>query len=93
MKEFVKKVPLRKCVITNTQHPKKELIRIVRDPEGNVSIDLTQKAKGHGVYLSKDVNVIKQAMKKKSLSRYLETEVSDDIYQDLIKLVGDDQNE
>lgn len=49
----VRKVPLRKCVATNEQHPKMEMFRIVRTPENEVVIDLTGKVRGHGAYLSK----------------------------------------
>ena len=52
MKE--RKVPLRKCVVTNTQHPKMEMFRVVRTPEGEVCVDQTGKVRGHGVYVSKD---------------------------------------
>ena len=48
-----KKIPLRKCVATNNQFPKKEMFRIVRTPEGEIKIDLTGKLNGHGAYLSK----------------------------------------
>lgn len=61
-----RKVPLRKCVATNEQHPKMDMFRIVRTPEGNIIIDLTGKARGRGAYLSKSKTAINQAKKKKS---------------------------
>ena len=47
-----RKVPLRKCIVTNEMKPKKELIRVVRSPEGEVSIDQTGKKNGRGAYIS-----------------------------------------
>lgn len=84
-----KKVPLRKCVATNEQFPKKELIRIVRTPEGEVKIDLTGKLNGRGAYLSKSVEAIELAKKKKILDRHLETTVSNEVFEELIKLVSE----
>ena len=83
----VKKVPMRKCVVTNEQHPKGEMFRIVRDPEGVVIIDTTGKAKGHGCYLVKNKKVILMAQKKKLLDRHLETSVPDEIYEQLVLLL------
>ncbi len=83
MKE--KKIPLRKCVITNEQHPKSELLRVVRTPEGNIVIDLTGKVRGHGAYVCKDKKVIELAQKKKTLDRALETPVPSEIYDELLK--------
>ncbi|MBR2891105.1 MAG: YlxR family protein [Bacilli bacterium] len=85
MKE--KKIPLRKCVITNEQHPKSELIRVVRTPEKEVVIDLTGKVRGHGAYVCKDKKVIELAQKKKTLDRALEIAIPDEIYDELKKLV------
>ncbi len=85
MKE--RKLPLRKCVITGEQHPKMEMFRVVREPDGNVVIDSTGKVRGHGVYLCKDETVIANAKKKKVLNRFLEVSVPDEIYDELIKLI------
>lgn len=82
-----KKVPLRKCVVTNTQHPKSELIRVVRLSTGEVVIDTTGKARGHGAYLSRDAKVIELAKKKKTLDKALEVTVPDEIYEELKKLL------
>lgn len=83
----MKKVPLRKCVITNEQHPKMEMFRIVRDNTGNVIVDTTGKARGHGAYVSKNKDVILSAKKKKTLERYLEVKVPDNIYDELLTLL------
>ncbi|WP_416151824.1 RNase P modulator RnpM [Salipaludibacillus sp. HK11] len=81
-----KKIPLRKCVITQEMRPKKEMIRIVRSPEGEVFIDPTSKKSGRGAYISNDASVISDAQKKDSLSRHLKTKVPDTIYEELLHL-------
>ena len=75
----MRKIPMRKCVVTN------ELIRIVKTPEGEVVVDPTGKKNGHGAYLKKDREVLETARKKKLLSRYLETEIPDSVYEELEK--------
>lgn len=82
-----KKIPLRKCIITNEQHPKNELLRVVRTPEGNIVVDLTGKVRGHGAYVCKDKKVIDLAEKKKTLDKALEVQVPAEIYEELRKLV------
>ncbi len=82
-----KKIPLRRCVVTNETLPKKELIRIVKDNQGKIFIDLTSKANGHGAYIKKDVQAIEKAKKNKTLSKIFACEVDESIYQDLINFV------
>ena len=83
----MRKIPMRKCVITNERFPKNELIRVVKTPEGEVQIDPTGKKNGHGAYLKKDLEVIAMARKKKTLDRVLETAVSAEIYDELEKMI------
>lgn len=78
-----KKVPLRKCVGCNEQKPKKELIRIVKNKEGIVSIDLTGKAHGRGAYICKNVDCLEKAVKGKKLNRALEIDIPQEIYTKL----------
>lgn len=82
-----KRVPLRKCVVTNEQHPKKEMYRIVRTPENQVIIDLVGKEKGHGAYISKTKEAIQMAKKKKILNRHLEVEVPEEVFNQLEQLL------
>lgn len=88
-----KKIPLRKCVATNEQFPKKEMFRIVRTPEGLVEIDSVGKMNGRGAYLSKTKKAIEIARKKKVLDRHLEVEVNDVIYDRLLEMLGDNIGE
>jgi uncharacterized protein len=82
-----KKIPLRKCVATGEMKPKKEMIRIVRSKEGEVSIDPTGKKSGRGAYLSKDKDVILLAKKKNTLANQLQAKIDESLYDELISLV------
>jgi uncharacterized protein len=82
-----KKVPMRKCVATGEMKPKKELVRIVRSKEGEVSIDLTGKKSGRGAYLSKDKEAVLLAKKKNTLSNHLEVSISESLYEELLELI------
>ena len=86
-----KKIPLRKCVATNNQFPKKEMFRIVRTPEGEIKVDLTGKLNGHGAYLSKSLEAIEIAKKKHILDKYLEQEVDNSLYDELVRLLSDNE--
>ena len=67
----VKKVPMRTCVVTREQFPKNELIRVIRTPEGEVTVDTKGKANGRGAYLKKDKEVILKAQKSKVLDKII----------------------
>ncbi|WP_453996874.1 RNase P modulator RnpM [Bacillus nitroreducens] len=82
-----KKIPLRKCIVSGEMKPKKELVRIVRSKEGEVSIDLTGKKSGRGAYLSKDKECILLAKKRNILAGQLKATIDDSIYEDLLQLV------
>lgn len=83
----MKKIPLRRCVVTKEQLPKVELLRIVKNKENEVFVDLTGKANGRGAYIKKDVNVLKTAKDKKILERSLEIKISDEVYEDIEKVI------
>lgn len=85
MKE--RKIPMRTCVVTHEKLPKKELIRIVRNKDNEVFVDETGKKNGKGVYLKLDESVIERVRKGKILNKYLETDVSEEIYDDVLKLI------
>jgi uncharacterized protein len=82
-----KKVPMRKCVATGEMKPKKELVRIVRSKEGEVSIDLSGKKSGRGAYLSKDKEAVLQAKKKNTLSNHLQVAIDESLYEELLELI------
>lgn len=85
----MKKIPMRTCVITGEKLEKRELIRVVRTPEGEIIVDLTGKANGKGAYLKKDIEVINKAQKSNVLGRKLEVEIPDSIYEELRSKVGE----
>lgn len=78
-----RKIPMRTCVVTKEKCEKRELIRIVRTPEGNVEIDSHGKKNGKGAYLKLSKEVIEKAKKTKALDRALEVSVPDSIYEEL----------
>lgn len=88
-----RKTPERKCIITNEMKPKKDLIRVVRNKEGEVFVDPTGKKNGRGAYLSRDLDVITKAEKSSALNRQLNAEVDASIYEELRKLVTGNVNE
>ncbi len=83
----MKKEPMRKCVVTNERVPKKQLIRVVKTPEGEVKVDTTGKMNGHGAYLTKSLEVLEIAKKKKILDKHLEVEVPESVYEELENLL------
>ena len=85
----MRKIPMRKWVATGESLPKKELIRIVRTPDGNVEIDETGKKNGRGAYLKRSIEALEVAKKKKALARSLECEIPQELYEELQKLFGE----
>jgi len=85
-----KKIPMRKCVVTGERFEKKDLLRILRTPDGDVIYDKTGRANGRGAYLSKSVKAIDKAKKSKVLNRHLETEVPDSVFEELMKVIANE---
>ena len=84
---MMKKVPMRSCVVTGEKLQKHELIRVVRDKDGHVFVDVSGKANGRGAYLKKDLEVIKTCKKNKILDRRLEVNVPDSVYEELVNMI------
>ncbi|MDA3732628.1 YlxR family protein [Niameybacter massiliensis] len=80
-----KKIPLRKCTGCGEMKDKREMIRIVRDSEGNFSLDFTGKKAGRGAYICKNIDCLTQAEKNKGLERSYKTSVDKEIYNQLRK--------
>lgn len=78
-----KKIPLRSCVVSKEKLPKQELIRVVKNKENEVFIDLTGKANGKGAYIKKDLAILEKAIKSKALEKLLETKIENSIYEEL----------
>ena len=78
-----KKIPMRQCTGCREHKPKRELIRVVRSPEGEVSLDFCGKSPGRGAYLCPSVDCLAKARKSKALERSLECQIPDEIYDRL----------
>ncbi|MCM8710625.1 YlxR family protein [Clostridium sp. SYSU_GA19001] len=79
----IKKIPQRMCTGCMEMKPKKELIRVVRNKEGEISIDLTGKKPGRGAYICKSEDCLAKAFKAKRLEKNLEVKIDDEIYSNL----------
>ena len=80
-----KKIPMRQCMGCRERREKRQLIRVVRSPEGEVSLDFSGKKNGRGAYLCPDPQCLKKAIKSKSLDRSLEVAIPQEIYDRLEK--------
>ena len=79
-----KKIPQRKCIVCQDRDSKKELMRIVKNKEGEIFLDPSGRANGRGAYICKDVECLKKAIKTKALNRAFKVEVSDEVYEKLL---------
>lgn len=86
-----KKIPMRQCVGCNTSKPKKELVRVVKAPTGEISVDLTGKKPGRGAYICPDPACLAKAQKKKALERGFEVAIPQEVYQSLAQQLADAQ--
>ena len=76
-----KKIPMRQCLGCREMKQKKELIRVVRAPDGSVSLDIKGKSPGRGAYVCPDEQCLKKAVKSRALERALEVKIPEDIYK------------
>ena len=86
----VKKVPQRQCVGCRVMKEKRELLRVVKSPEGEISLDFTGKKSGRGAYVCHDVACLQRARKSRALERAFETAISTEIYESLEKEMAAD---
>ena len=78
-----KKIPMRQCLGCREMKPKRELIRVVRSPSGEIALDFKGKAQGRGAYLCPQAECLKKAARSRALERSLETAIPDEIYAQL----------
>ena len=78
-----KKIPLRMCSGCGQHLPKKELVRVVRSAEGELSVDLTGRKPGRGAYLCPKADCLRKARKARRLDRSLDCQIPDEVYQRL----------
>lgn len=83
-----KKIPMRQCTGCREMKEKRALVRVVRSPEGEVSIDLTGRKPGRGAYVCRNEDCLKKAIKTRALSRAFGAEVPEDVYDRLRAEMG-----
>lgn len=79
-----RKIPMRKCIGCMESFPKKELCRIVKTKENEIKFDATGKQNGRGTYICKKSECFEKAIKTKRLAKSLETEIPDDVYNEIM---------
>ena len=84
-----KKIPMRQCVGCREMKPKRELIRVVRSPEGQVSLDFRGKSPGRGAYVCPDPACLAKARKSRALERAFETAIPAEVYDQLERQMGE----
>ncbi|TDM11883.1 RNase P modulator RnpM [Macrococcus lamae] len=84
-----KKIPMRKCILSQEMKPKKEMIRVVRSKEGEMSVDPSGKANGRGAYVSKNLELVESARQKKRLEQFFDSNPDEmsPIYDEIIRLI------
>ena len=80
MEKKIRKIPMRQCLGCNEHKPKAELLRVVRDPEGGISLDFRGKKSGRGAYICHDVKCLRKARKSRRIDRNLECEIPEEVY-------------
>lgn len=83
----MKSIPQRMCVVTREKTDKNKLLRIVKDNLGNVFVDVTGKKNGKGAYITKDLEVLETAKKKKVLEKVFEIEDLTSVYEEIYNLI------
>ena len=78
-----KKIPMRQCLGCREMKPKKELIRVVRSPEGDISLDFRGKAPGRGAYICPDAQCLKKAVRARALEKAFSTQIPEEVYEKL----------
>ena len=86
----MKKIPMRQCVGCREMKPKKDLVRVVKSPEGVISIDLRGKAPGRGAYICKSKDCLTKAVRQRQLDRALETKIDEAVLNQLMEEIDAD---
>ena len=86
---MAKHIPQRTCMGCNIKKDKKDLIRIVKDKDGNINIDKTGKSEGRGAYICDNIDCLEKAIKTKRIERVFEASITDDVYNNLRGVIID----
>ena len=81
----MKKIPLRMCTGCGEMKPKKELVRVVRSKEGEISLDLTGRKAGRGAYVCRSLDCLKKARKTRRIERSFDCKIPDEVYDAMEK--------
>lgn len=87
----MKKIPMRRCLGCFESKPKKELIRIVKNKDGEISLDKTGKKQGRGAYICGNKECLEKAIKSKKIEKEFETEINEEIYALLRRDINKDE--
>lgn len=85
-----KKIPQRMCLGCSETKNKKDLIRVVKSPDGEISLDLTGKKSGRGAYVCNDIECLRKARKARRFEKTFSCQISDDIYNAMEKELSDE---
>jgi len=86
----VKKIPIRQCLGCNEHKPKAEMIRVVRSPEGEISLDTKGKKSGRGAYVCFSVKCLNKARKSKRIDRALDCTIPEEVYDEMETRLADE---
>ena len=87
----VRKIPMRQCLGCNEHREKRELLRVVRDPEGNISLDFTGKKSGRGAYICKSVKCLSRAVKSRRIEKNLGVAIPDEVYEKMERELSENE--
>ena len=86
---MVKKIPMRQCIGCGEMKPKRELIRVVKPKEGEISLDLTGKLPGRGAYLCRNAECLRMAQKSRRLERSFSCKVEPEVYEVMLRVLSE----
>ncbi len=86
---MVKKIPMRQCIGCGEMKPKRELIRVVKPKEGEISLDLTGKLPGRGAYLCRNAECLRMAQKSRRLERSFSCRVEPEVYEVMLRVLSE----
>jgi len=86
-----KKIPMRMCTGCSEMFDKRTLVRVVKSPEGDISLDLTGKKAGRGAYVCKNADCLKKARKKRAFERAFDMKIDDGVYEKMEEEIRNEQ--
>ncbi len=93
MEQKVRKIPVRQCLGCNEHKPKKEMLRVLRTPEGEIILDFTGKKSGRGAYICPKASCLKRARKSRRIDRTLECDIPEAVYDAMEKALEEEFGE